>query len=140
MAWMSDDYDGDLFSRPEPEAFEGLSEETVEAIKNPVTPEQVLALVSKLTADPLHVNGLVRRMQQEPWWRGQTTYDTQRRRIRVIRDAAVLSGYPVCSTNAGYFIGDWAGVLASARRCRRSAEGDLKRAVQLEQLAERMIQ
>jgi len=135
-----DDYEGDLFSRPEPEAFEGLAPETTEAITGKVTPEQVLALVGKLTPIPQHALCVLRRMQGEPWWPVQTKPDTQLRRLRTIRDAAVLAGYPVCSTNAGYSLGDWAEVLKSARRCRRSAEGCYKRALQLEQLAERMIE
>jgi hypothetical protein len=128
----------DCVAGAEPEAFEGLSDEVVEAISAKVTPEQVLALRQALTDQPQHVAAVLRVLHQEPWWPKLATADTQRRRLRTIRDAANAAGYPVCSTNAGYWLGTAADVDASARRARRFADGANLRAAVLEGLAQSM--
>jgi hypothetical protein len=135
---MADDDQGDLpFDLPE--AFEDLSEDTLAAIRGPVTAEQVLDYVSVLTKVPVHAEDFRRALLRFPWWKPLTTRDTQLRRMRTIRDAAITFGYPVCTTNKGYALGDWADVQATARRATRMAEGAWKRARRLEQFALTMV-
>lgn len=129
---------GGIEDESAPEAFEGLAPEVVEALSATVTPEQILALRQALTSEDQHVAVIVRKLHQEPWWPQLATADTQRRRLRIIRDAANAAGYPVCSTNGGYRLGTADDVDKAARRARRFAEGANLRADRLERLARSM--
>lgn len=120
------------------EALDGLSPEALEAILGAVTPEQVHTLIGLLGPEPQHVDVIRHALGAYPWFPSHAKRDTQLRRIRTIRDAAVVYGHPVCSTNAGYSLGDWERVHAAARRARRFARGAYIRAAVLEQLAGKM--
>ncbi len=119
-------------------AFEGLSSPALDAILDAVTVEEVDALVRALTAVPQPADAVRVQLCAYPWFPSHATRDTQLRRIRTLRDAAVAYGHPVCSTNAGYSLGDVDEVHASALRARRFADGAIVRAQLLERLAERM--
>ena len=71
------------------EAFDGLAAETRAAILESVPPEQSYALTAALTDAPQHADDVRRQMQQHPWWPNHAKRDTQLRRLRTIRDAAV---------------------------------------------------
>jgi hypothetical protein len=123
----------------EPEAFEDLPQEVIDSIRGKVTFAEVLDYVSQLSDAPLHAEPFRLKLTQFSWWRPRTKVGTQLRRMRTIRDAAISYGWPVCTINAGYLLGDWAMVLKTARRATRMAEGAHKRAAGLTQLAERMV-
>jgi len=123
------------------EAFEDVGNPDIDAALATVTPEQIRAFVSALETEdkePLHADGLLHKMQREPWWKVTGKRDTQLRRLRTLRDAAVANGIAVCSTNAGYSLGDADMVLKAARRARRFAKGADLRATRLERLAGKM--
>ena len=98
------------------------------------------SLVRLLTSTPKHVIEIRRGLQGLDGFVGETNRDTQNRRIRVIRDAAVAHEYPVCTANAGYFLGTADQVRESAVRARRFATGACRRAALLERLAGKMRQ
>lgn len=122
----------------ETDAFEGLAAETLDAILDTVTPEEVAGLVAVLHPTPQPVERVRAALLQQPWFPATARPDTQRRRMRILRDAAVATGHPVCSTNAGYFLGTGADVRRSAERARRFAEGAVRRADRLDALAARL--
>ena len=119
------------------DAFDGLSNDTLRAILESTTPEEISGFVAALHSTPQPVEVVRAALRDLPWFPGHTEPDTQRRRMRILRDAAVASGHPVCSTNAGYFLGSWTDVRRSAERARRFAEGAYRRARLLEALADR---
>jgi hypothetical protein len=121
-----------------PDAFDGLDAETVDAITGTVTPEAIMDFVGVLTPTPQSADAVRRALQTYTWFPTLARLDTQRRRMRTIRDAAVLAGHPVCTTNAGYFLGTAAHVQASAERARRFAAGATARAERLTRLAQQM--
>lgn len=123
---------------PESSAFAGLDRPTLDAIRGAVPKDMVIALVGYLTDIPRHADEVRRALAGHPWFPAHTKRDTQLRRIRTIRDAAIAWGYPVCSTNAGYALGSWTQVIETAVRARRFASGAYARATVLETLAERL--
>jgi alkanesulfonate monooxygenase SsuD/methylene tetrahydromethanopterin reductase-like flavin-dependent oxidoreductase (luciferase family) len=120
------------------DAFEHLAAETIDAIVDLVTPEEITGFVAVLSATPQAVEQVRRALLHYPWFCTTTTPDTQRRRMRTLRDAAVAAGHPVCSTNAGYFLGTHDEIRRSAERARRFADGALRRAQMLDALAARL--
>jgi len=120
---------------PESPALDDLDEETHEAIHGVVTREMVAGLIENLDATPRHVEHLRRDLVRYPWFPTHVKRDTQLRRIRTIRDAAVYWKHPVCSTNKGYFLGSREQLLESAIRARKLAIGSDARASRLEYLA-----
>jgi hypothetical protein len=84
---------------------------------------------------PVHANTLRKLLADEPWFQKDWTADTQLRFMRNIRTAANLAGHPVISDNDGYRLGTWAQVAEAAERSARLADGHLKRAAMLRDLA-----
>jgi len=125
---------------PESDAFEGVPPADLEAITGSVTLDMVDDFVALLAPEAQHVDAVRHGLLGCPWFPSHNKRDTQLRRIRILRDAAVAFGYPVCTTNFGYFLGDAEAVIASARRARRYAEGALHRAALMERLASIMVQ
>lgn len=126
----------DLFGpEPLPAAFDGLSDEVVEAITARVTPEMVRQMVNELGSEPIHADTLRLRLLSRPWFPSHTRPDTQRRFLRVLRDAAIEQGYPVCSMNEGLLLGTRDMVVKAAERARALGRGALDRAAALERLA-----
>lgn len=123
---------------PDHEAFAGVPAPDVDAIVGAVTPEMIRALVALLGPTPRKADEVRRGLLPCPWFPGTQKRDTQLRRIRTIRDAAIANGHPVCTTNFGYYLGDSAAMLISARRARRYADGAMLRASIMERLAAKM--
>jgi hypothetical protein len=124
----------DLFTRNIP-AFDGLADEVVDAIEAKVTPEMVHAFVSELSDEPLHADTVRGLLLNRPWFPSHTRPDTQRRFLRVLRDAAIEAGYPVCSMNDGLLLGTRDMVLKAAERARALGRGAFERAAALDRLA-----
>ena len=120
------------------DAFAGLAAETLNAIRGAVPQDMVLALVGYLTDTPRHADEIRIALAGHPWFPSHAKRDSQLRRMRTIRDAAIAWGYPVCTTNAGYALGTWEQVIGSAVRARRFAAGAYTRAAVLEVLAEKL--
>lgn len=123
---------------PDSSAFEGLDRPTLDAIRGAVPRDMVIALIGYLSDIPRHADDVRRALAGHPWFPAHAKRDTQLRRIRIIRDAAIAWGFPVCSTNAGYALGSWEQVIATAIRARRFAAGAYSRATVLETLAARL--
>lgn len=121
-------------------ALDGLAQETLDAILGSVTAEQIMTFVNVLTNQPQKAEKLRQLLLHHGsgWFPVNCKRDTQLRRIRTIRDAAVVSGYPVATTNKGYWLGGWADVLDAAERAEKFAHGALKRAQLLKKLATKM--
>jgi hypothetical protein len=123
---------------PDSDAFEGVPPADLEAITGAITLGMVESLVAVLEPDPKRVDDVRRGLLACAWFPCQKKRDTQLRKIRVLRDAAIAFGYPVRTTNFGYFLGDADALIASAHRARRYAAGALHRAALMERLAAMM--
>lgn len=118
--------------------LDDLPPDIVEAITADVTPEMVKAYVGCLSTTPRFADEVrvLLRGQGWRWFPMEARRDSQLRFIRKIRDAALLSGYPVCSMNRGMVLGDAATLRKAAARARALAKGAEARAMALEALAE----
>lgn len=129
-----------LFDEGLPAAFDGLAEEVIEAITAQVSPDMVRAFVDELGPEPRAADAVRVSLHRYGWFPTHTKPDTQRRFLRVLRDAALLEGYPVCSINEGLLLGDRAMVLKSAERARALGRGAFQRAAALDRIAAHMPQ
>lgn len=123
---------------PTSPAFIGLTVEVINQIRGAVAKDHVLGLIACLDDIPRHADDVRQCMLGYSWFPAKAKRDSQLRRIRIYRDAAVVWEYPVCSTNAGYFLGTWNQVYESATRARVFATGAFKRATVMEYLADKM--
>lgn len=129
------------------EAFEALSDEILEALRKDITKTMaqdlynaLLVLHANTFTSAVYVDVLIEYLKTRVAWLPKNVRrDTQKRFLRRVRDAAVyLYSLPVCTGNNGYWYGDKAALLKTARRARRYAEGALVRATLVEALAARL--
>jgi len=84
---------------------------------------------------PRHGYYVIRRLEREPFWKPGLSRSSKERFLRKIFDTGVARGYPLCSGNYGYAIGDADMLRTAAKRERALERGAGDKAAAFERLA-----
>ncbi len=118
-------------------AFIGLREETINVIcDDTINDAMVKALWRVLDdGDPHYGHDVIRQLETEAWFPEGLSRSSKERFVRKIFDTGVARGYPLCSGNYGYAIGDADMLDAAAKRERALERGAGNKAEAFERVA-----
>jgi hypothetical protein len=118
-------------------AFDGLSEELKDIIcDEDVTMTMVRDLWDVLSNGEAHyVHVVIAALEQRSWFPPKLARSSKERLVRKIFDTGVARGYPFCSGNYGYCIGDSQELFAAGERQHRFARGAAAKAEAFTRLA-----
>lgn len=123
---------------PDNPAFIGLSKETIDVICDDTINDAMIRALWRVLEDgePRHAYDVIRQLEIEPWWKPGLSRSSKERFLRKIFDTGVARGYPLCSGNYGYAIGDAEMLRTAAKRERALERGARDKAYAFERLAE----
>jgi len=123
---------------PDNPAFIGLSKETIDVICDDTINDRMIRALWELLQDgePRHAYDVIRHLENESWWKPGLSRSSKERFVRKIFDTGVARGFPLCSGNYGYAIGDAEMLRTAAKRERALERGARDKAYAFERLAE----